>query len=233
MQRNFLRFVRVACLALIALALLGGGIAKAEEDLDELLDGQFRSTFFRSCAQSRNGYDSENRLRSPGSTRETAILGTRIYNGDGTGTSSQSSVNIFDNEATNSFAAGTSELNCNLTYVVNPDLSFTEESACTGTVLTGSLAGETFVSGGMLQGQISPKGDILIYSDTDDNVQTITLSGAGQFLRICGLSGTAIKLAPFGDAIKLAPFGDDDDDDKDKHRHKHKDKHRHKHRGDD
>ncbi len=77
MQRNFLRFVRVACLSVITLVLLGGGIAEAQQDLNKLLNKQYGTTFFRSCSQNTAGFGAANDLLSDGSTRETAIHGTR------------------------------------------------------------------------------------------------------------------------------------------------------------
>ncbi len=82
MQRNFLRFVRVACLSVIALALLGGGMAEAVKDPNKRLKGQYRTTFSRSCSQITDGFGANNQLLSSGSTRENAIQGTRTYNGD-------------------------------------------------------------------------------------------------------------------------------------------------------
>ncbi|MEE8607625.1 MAG: hypothetical protein V3S55_08475 [Nitrospiraceae bacterium] len=196
MQRNFLRFVRVACLSVITLVLLGGGIAEAQQDLNKLLNKQYGTTFFRSCSQNTAGFGAANDLLSDGSTRETAIHGTRTYNGDGTGTVLNFPLNVFDNEATGETAASRSQTNCTLTYVVNPDLSFTENLTCAGTILSGPSATDTFtITGVVIQGQMSPNRHILLYSDTDDNVETLTLEpGTRVRLRICGRSGTGVRL---------------------------------------
>ncbi len=79
---------------------------------------------------------------------------------------------------------------------MNADLSFTEDLInCAGTILSGPSKDETFtITTIFLQGQISRKRDILIYSDTNDNVETITITTLGTFDRICGRSGTGVKL---------------------------------------
>ncbi len=198
MRRITLYSLRVSLLLLILLPLLGGGIAEAVKNPNKRLKGQYRTTFFRSCSQNTDGFGANNQLLSSGSTRETAIQGTRTYNGDGTGTVLNFPLSVFDNEATGETAASRSQTNCNLTYVVNPDLSFTENLACTGTILSGPLATDTFtITGVVIQGQISRKhkGDILIFSDSDDNVETLTLEpGTRVRLRICGRSGTGVRL---------------------------------------
>jgi hypothetical protein len=119
-------------------------------------------------------------------------------------------LNVFDNEFPGQTAASRSQTTCNIGYAVNPDLSFTENLSCTGSILSGPSAGNTFtITGVQLQGQISPKGKILIFSDTNDNVETLTLEpGTRVRLRICGRSGTGVKLAPFdNDKVTLCHKG--------------------------
>jgi len=202
MQRFPLGAVGVVWLVFVAVTLLGGGVAEAVKNLDKVLKGQYRSNFFLSCAQNDlDGFGADFKYLNTtpphgGKFRTFATRGTRTYNGDGTGSAAIVSLIVFDDDAPGDVAVIQSSLNCNLTYSVNADLSFTEIVSCSGTINTGPDAGDQFtVTGIVLNGQISPKGDVLGFSDTGTNVETFTNTTQGiTFVRICGRSGSAIKV---------------------------------------
>ena len=202
MQRITLRCIRVTLLLLVAVTLLGGGIAEAVNKLDKVLKGQYRSNFFTSCAQNdSDGFGADFEYLNPNSPhrgrfRTIATRGTRTYNGDGTGFAAVVALIVFDDDAPGDIAVTQSTLNCNLNYSVDPDFSFTEMVSCNGTIGTGPDAGDQFtVTGIVLNGQVSPNREILSFSDTGTNIETFINTTQGiTFVRICGRSGTAIKV---------------------------------------
>ncbi len=201
MPRNFLRFVRVACLSVIALALLGGGIAEArkDKDPDRLLDGEYRISIIESCVQTTGEFDEDFRVPS-GVFRTRTKGGITTYNGDGTGTTSRLVLNMFESNPFGPFVAvSQSSTECDLTYTVNPDRSFTQTlTNCSGTVLTGPRTGEPFTLSDIeLQGQIDRKRQVLSYTNNDTTVVTLTLNPETPeeliFKRICAGIGTGVK----------------------------------------
>jgi hypothetical protein len=134
------------------------------------------------------------------------------YNGDGTGSLTEGEALSVNHDAagmgvlaTGAFPVSHSHVTCDLSYVVNPDRSFTQTlTNCTSTFLAGGLTGTTqTVSPFQMQGHIGPGRRTLVISDTTPNVETVvrTPPSGPQFTRerICLRSGTAIKLWEVGE----------------------------------
>ena len=113
------------------------------------------------------------------------------YNGDGTGTLIYTILQI-----NNTFiSVGQSQTNCDITYAVNPDNSYTEDLICSGTTLAGPSASQTFMLNGIgHQGQIGRGGQTLLITDIETNVETLTVPGPVTVKRICARSGHAIRV---------------------------------------
>ena len=121
------------------------------------------------------------------------------YNGDGTGT--------VEKGRSISFATGSSnpggspirqnESTCDLTYTVNPDYTFTQQTSnCISIRVAGHVVGEQFTgSGSVSHGRITMGGKMLLFEDTDINVEYLTSDVRGDYQRICGRSGTAAMTA--------------------------------------
>jgi len=160
-------------------------------DLNRVLHGDYALTFSRVCAQAAGGFNAA--LQPIGSVSQltSTIEMVQTYNGDGTSSASAHAVNII------SGGINQNELDftCTGTYQVNADGSFSEDMSCTGSVIAGLIAGQTFTQAGIHRtGHIGILAQTLVISDTGTNQENITFSAAGSFTRICGRSGTAVKI---------------------------------------
>lgn len=185
----------LAWLLLIAPFVFGGAIAQAERDLNARLHGEYAFTQIHFCVQTTVGGHFGDDLSGGATTRTLSNEGFLTFHGDGTGSFDGKSLSI--NHTT--MAVSEADFTCPLTYVVNPDGSFTTQLGCSGRVLSGSGKDSTYaVSDIELHGQLRPGGNLFIANDTNPNVETFTLypSGGGSLVskRICGRSQTAIRI---------------------------------------
>ncbi len=191
MQRDLLHAARVAFLLFIAFALLRAVIAEAK-NLNNKLKGDYEYTLSRDCVRNQAGFDEDLRLEGPGAPRAMNVLGTITYDGVGEGTIVATGTNHFHYglQGTGNLALSKFNAECNLTYTVNPDMSFTQWISCNWEDHLGNTGTRT---GTVMQGQITNDGKILLLADPDSNVETIT-SPSGTSYAICGRSGMAVKL---------------------------------------
>ncbi len=244
MQHFIRRSLYVAVLLVMPVLLPSGSFAWDFDSPDPnlLLKGEYRTSLFESCVQTGGEFD-ENFQIEGGQFRTVTTKGITTYNGDGTGTSSALVLNMFIPSPFISLGTVVSQseiAECDLTYTVNPDRSFTQELAiCNGTILTGLNKDKQFtLSGIKLQGQIARRRQILSYTNNDTNVVTLTLWDGRIFKRICGRIGTGVRRSVYEhdyddnreyDYHRDSGYDyDDDDEDKHKHKDKHRDKHRHR-----
>lgn len=191
MQRIVVSCFVVAVLVLITLPLQS--MAQSQQGLNHRLKGDYAFTLVRDCIQTAAGFAPPPALTllSPGTTRGASIVGMITYNGDGTGTSISTTLQV-NNTA---ISVSQSQSTCDITYAVNPDNSYTEQLTCSGTILAGPSAGQTFtITGSSRQGQIAQGGQALLIAGIETNVETVNLSTSGTRQRICGRSGHAIKV---------------------------------------
>lgn len=191
MQRIFVGCFAVAVLVVLILPLQS--MAQSQQGLNNRLKGDYAYTLVRDCIQNVAGFGPPPALNllSAGTTRGASIVGVLTYNGDGTGTSMYTILQI-NNTA---ISVNQSQTTCDITYAVNTDNSYTEQLSCSGTVLAGPSEGQTFTITGIgRQGQIAQGGQALLIADIETNVETLNLSTSGPFKRICARSGHAIKV---------------------------------------
>ena len=191
MRRIVVSCFVVAMLVLITLPLQS--IAQQQRGLNNRLKGDYAFTMARDCIQTVDGFGSFPTLNllSDGTTRGASIVGIITYNGDGTGTSMSTNLQI-----NHTFpSVSQSQATCDISYTVNPDNSYTEDLECSGMIDAGPSAGVPFtLMGGGRQGQIGRGGKTLLIIDTESNVETLILSESVTRLRICWRSGHAIKI---------------------------------------
>ena len=94
--------------------------------------------------------------------------------------------------AAGAFPMSESEFTCTGTYAVKANGDYSQQATCTGTVLSGGSAGQSFVNATSSGGRMN--GKFLIIRDTNPSAETITFSTSGTFTRLCGRSGLAIKV---------------------------------------
>lgn len=184
-----MRRTRLPTVILPALLLL---LPQAEaRDRDEVLRGVYAYTFTRVCAQSAAGFNADLQPLGPVQQLTSTIEMVQTYHGDGTSSAVAHALNIINN------ASAQNELSftCNGTYLVADDRSFSEEMACSGSIVAGILVGQTFTQSGVRRtGRIGHGAQTLVISDTSPNLENITFSGFGSNARICGRSGTGVKI---------------------------------------
>ena len=131
--------------------------------------------------------------------------GIMHFNGEGTGSYEGIALNIGHSATLPAdFPVTENDVQCNFTYNVNPDRSFSRESAlCTGTIQSGAplFVGKpfTFTAEQFGAGQIGVGNQMLLLSGTNASIQTVTFPDFFpgfdvSWDRICNGSGTAVKL---------------------------------------
>jgi hypothetical protein len=161
-------------------------------DLNRVLHGNYAFAYSRVCSQSPNGFSPQGVAVAPATELTSAIEMVQTYNGDGTSSAMGHALNIINN-ATNQNEL---DFTCTGTYQVNADGSFSEDLNCSGTVVAGPIAGQTFTQPGIRRtGHIGIFAQTLVISNTRSNLESITFSGTPiPLARICGRSGTAVRV---------------------------------------
>lgn len=191
-----LRSLVLFAISIATVALGNRPVALAHDDPHHLRgDYAFNATV--NCALDFVGFAPNLAHLDGGTTNSVAVAGTFHFNGDGTGSVMQQNLRV--NHTSNSAPAIPVEqtpLNCNLTYTVNDDHSFTAQVNCTGTTLAGFGAGSIISFNFQLQGVIGQSGEVLLVSNTIPTVETFsrtTGSGTTTAFNICARNGTAVK----------------------------------------
>jgi len=160
-------------------------------DLNRVLHGNYAVTFSRVCAQAAGGFNALLQPIGAVSQLTSTVEMVQTYDGDGASSAVAHAVNIINNASNQNELAFT----CTGTYQVNAHGSFSEQMSCSGTVVAGILAGQSFTQSGVHRsGHIGALAQTLVISDTATNLENITFSLNGSFSRICGRSGTAVKI---------------------------------------
>lgn len=199
MQRIYLHSFWMALpilFTLLTLPLVGGTNVEAR-GLDHLLQGKYAYTGTQTCVISSSGFGEDFELLGGASVFSYSTQGIMHFNGDGTGSIYPLhflAINTQPSPGLIPVADG--ESNCDLTYSVNPDRSFIQQSTCSGRVIVGNSAGRTYTSiGAERKGQITQGGRILLISKTNAEVSSYTYSDDPTIIyRICNNRGTAIKI---------------------------------------
>ncbi|MCG3774201.1 MAG: hypothetical protein JW395_1018 [Nitrospira sp.] len=189
---------------------LSVGLAMAEGERgnpNALLKGTYRHSTIFHCATTPQGFTDDlvplGGGNAGGSTNYTGVI---TYDGNGHATMSNHGVAIFPGpyppEGT-SIAAITFDNNCDWTYRVNPDGSFTQGGNCIGFDRIGPRAfdipdEQIRISNIQLEGQIGVGGQVLIWNQVEPTVQTLEiLNRPFQFSNksICAYHGTAVRVS--------------------------------------
>ncbi|MFQ5881800.1 MAG: hypothetical protein ACE5I9_04935 [Candidatus Methylomirabilales bacterium] len=195
MQRILLHSFGVVLTLLIALSPAGENIAEGQESLNAQLRGDFAYTIFRGCINAFDGLDEQLRLLGFGAPNTFVARGIVRFNRDGTGTADRFLLAIVSVPSPGAIPVTEGESTCDLTHTANPDGSITQAWQCAGIVTVGNRAGQNFTVDGIeFQSRISKGGRVLLLSDTDARVETITFQGGTPLQRICNRSGIAIKI---------------------------------------
>lgn len=185
-------------LILLVSGVLAIHAASAVADSSDLR-GTYGFTGTDACLYASGGFNAA--LQALGTTfsSSNAVEGVRIFNGNGTGTFTTSTV-AFSVPPTVGFfpSANSTKDSASFTYTVADD-TFTAENVpgtFKGTVLTGVREGQTFKIEGIPKatGLISANGHTLTTSILTPGVETVTYSTGDVELRICHRTRVYMKL---------------------------------------
>jgi hypothetical protein len=174
--------------------LLLASVSAAAGDLNKRLKGDFAVTFTSFCAQTQAGFDNGIAL-SAATPLNRIVTDTHTFNGDGTLTRAGRSFQLTGVVTSpGGFPTSQADFSCSGTYQVDQDNSYTETTTCSGTVLTGTAAGQKFTQTPVtFHGRV--RGKTLVLDSTPTGTPTVlTLSGFGDVFRLCGAGGTGIKI---------------------------------------
>lgn len=184
---------RVHLAPVFGAALAWAGAAQAE-DLNHLLKGTFSITGTQICIVSPAGFNRNQTPKGPSFVTTNSIIGTRTFNGDGTGSDEASDVSVTLPPVG---SATSGQFSFNLTYAVGPDLTVTSqnEGPLTGTELSGVRAGQTFtVDHFSFTGKLSQDHRSLTQASPAPEIEVVTFSNGDVQPRICNRSRILIKV---------------------------------------
>lgn len=165
-------------------------------DLNYRLKGDYKLVLTLSCVTSQNGFDKNLTRIGDGGSFTAHVDGIYSFDGAGNGTF-DGSVLVVDHLKPNNSnnPVSTSDLTAEFTYIVNSDGSYNEDKVLTVTRTGGTAVGLINIIYDILpEGQLSTDGEILLLHDSKPNIETITIPDNGTVERICGRSGTAMKI---------------------------------------
>lgn len=165
-------------------------------NLNKRLKGDYAVSVMRICSSTQAGFGPAPQFQALGPVNNQTIVakGVQSFDGDGNFTASlRAFVTNSSGTAAGGFPVSEVELTCSGTYQVNADHSFTTVRSCTGVALSGVIAGQTLTQS-PIAGNGHIRGKMLQFADATPSVETTTLSLFGTSFRICGRSGTAVKI---------------------------------------
>lgn len=189
-------------LVLYVLSVFSGSLAVAQDARsNDVLQGKFRFTATGACTESIGGFVPRPYLQPLGSTvvLQESYAGTIEFDGNGNATESLKGMTMFDGPFfPNNSAVGTFIGNCQFTYSMIDEQSFTMTGSCSGSLPDGPVGDpvnvQTYVltgAGGV--GQISRDGDMILISSVEPVLQHIELSGGYVADRFCINNATLIR----------------------------------------
>jgi hypothetical protein len=189
--QRFIAYIYAVCLISLA---AGPALADDESgDPNALLRGTYRFSVNIFCAEVQAGFIGPPGLppltaNGEGHTRQIFITGVNTYDGNGHVMTIEEGTLFFPGPY---FQGGPTALTfkerCRWSYTVNPDGSFTQEGSCTG------VSEPYTLSGIKVRGQIGARGSVLIFHN-EPVVQTLEVPPSFSTKRLCGSSGTAVRI---------------------------------------
>jgi hypothetical protein len=184
----------------VGASLMVTGVAIADVDSaarNAFLKGTYRHSTTDTCVESNAGFTPRPALQANGFgiMGQDYSIGHIEYDGNGHATERSRGIFLFPGPfGPGSFMVVTFEANCSYTYAVNPDFSFSQEGSCTGNLVDGPTAGETFaVSGLRIVGQIGVGGLLLLTNQIEPVEIALENSGGFRTRRLCGAAGIAVR----------------------------------------
>src|SRR5262249_21582697 len=180
----------------------GGRGARAPPQLNQLLQGDYVDTGEGTCLVALPpGFTPDLTPIDGRFTVSSSTQGVWTFNGDGTGTSQSRSVSLTHPDTPVTLGgAGSNDAQASFTYTVAPDRTVTVVSSgpVTGTVFTGTRAGQTFTIEPFAgyTGLLARDRKSLALASEEPTVEVETFSNGDVHYRICPRSRPLLKLAP-------------------------------------
>ena len=194
--------VSVWCVGGVMILLWGEAAGADTENLNQLIHGDYVFTGEATCIVALPpGFNPNLTPRDGRYTLSFSVQGVRTFNGDGTGALTGRSVSVTHADTPVTLGgASSSDFQASFTYNVAPDRTFTTvlSGPLTGTILTGTRAGQTFTITNfpLLTGLISQDHKSLTLASEEPIVEVITYSGGPNptEYRICHRSRALFRL---------------------------------------
>jgi hypothetical protein len=175
-----------------AMFCLGNAAAGAAE-----LTGTYASTGSQACLVASGGFNSA--LQAIGTTYSTSSteIGITTYKADGTASFKLTTMTLVPPPTVGFFPSGTtSQSSGDFTFSVTGDTFTSVPGTDVGTVLTGTLAGQTFTITGSPNrtGVISADRRTLVAAQLTPKVQTLTYSSGEVHQELCYFNRVLIKI---------------------------------------
>jgi hypothetical protein len=192
------RLVAYAFAACLVSLMAGSAMADDERgNPNALLKGTYRHMASSNAASAgAAGFTSFPSLQAlgDGSTGHVYFTGVITYDGNGHATEKLHGISLIDGPyAAGTYPVLTFEEDCDWTYAVNRDGSFSREGSCKGKDTGGQFAGSTYTLSGLTyEGQIAVGGGILITYQVEPVVTE--LSNGFSVKQIGGIQGTEVRI---------------------------------------
>ena len=189
---KIMKIIGITLLVGIVIPLVGMSYSNASE-FNSTLKGEYVFSQTQSCAS--GPFDSDLARIANGITYTVFIQGVLTFNGDGTGISTFTTLQIRHTDIlAGQYPVRQSAGSGTLLYNVYEDKTFTVETQAISTSLVGpDPGGVATVSGVEWNGWIGPGKQLLLISDNQPNIEIITLENGNTMERICGRSNTSIR----------------------------------------
>jgi len=185
---------RAFSLLILGTILISAGTASAQGQGNQQLKGTYAFSGEGTCLVSpTGGFNSDLTPTNPAGrfVFSFSVQGVRTFNGDGTGTMRARTVSITHSDVAAVAVlggGGSTDIVSSFTYQVAPDgtVSILLSVPMTGTVLTGTRAGQTFTIDQLpLSGLVSKDRKTLTLASVTPTVEVVTYSNADVQHRIC------------------------------------------------
>ena len=177
-------------------------------DLNHMLQGEYIMVSTLTCVSSSGGFN-ENLTRIGGGGIVTSHSnGLVTFDGNGNGTLVGTTIVINPIKLNDGEAPVTpNDTTSTFTYTVDTNGFYQSNSVITSTRTGGPSSGVTItISGIRIEGQLSSDGETLLISDTNPNIEVITLPDESTVDRICGRTGTIMKIKAVQPKVVVVPL---------------------------
>jgi hypothetical protein len=177
-------------------------------DLNHMLQGDYKFVSTLSCVSSAGGFNEDLTRIGGGGIVTSHSNGIVTFDGNGNGTF-DGSVLVINPIKTNDGQApvAPADFTGTLTYTVNTDGSYEDNKVLTSTNTDGPGTGVIkSISGLSSNGQLSSNGETLLLHDSKQNIEVITFPDESTVDRICGRTGTMMKIEGSKPKVVVIPL---------------------------